>query len=302
MALREGSLTAAADRLGISPAAVGQRIRALEDFLGEDLLLRGRSGLSPTSLLAATVEDLRQAFDALGRVAEALDLQRAAEIHVVADADWADLWLLPRLPDFRLAYPNIRFCINGVGDAPMRLGMPDLRVTYGPGPGEVLYRDILLPVSGPDNLRRMSTFDPALPMEGMPLMHLREHRAEPDRPGWVEWFRTFGHREEGVDRGVTSPSARIAMEGVRNNVAFLVCGYSLFSTDLAEGSVVLPFPVADHLPAPHPYRLSLRHEAGARPQLHRFVTWLRAEAKATAQQILGLTKGAGGPSTEPPAI
>ena len=46
LAIRCGSLTGAADRLGITPAAVGQRIRALEDYLGTDLLLRGRSGLS----------------------------------------------------------------------------------------------------------------------------------------------------------------------------------------------------------------------------------------------------------------
>jgi len=36
LAVREGSLTAAAVKLGITPAAVGQRIRSLEDYLGVD--------------------------------------------------------------------------------------------------------------------------------------------------------------------------------------------------------------------------------------------------------------------------
>ena len=39
-AIRLGSLTAVANELGITPAAVGQRIRALEDYLGIDLLVR----------------------------------------------------------------------------------------------------------------------------------------------------------------------------------------------------------------------------------------------------------------------
>ena len=47
MAIRVGSLKGAADQLGITPAAVGQRIRSLENYLGTDLLMRGRSGLQP---------------------------------------------------------------------------------------------------------------------------------------------------------------------------------------------------------------------------------------------------------------
>ena len=89
LALREGSLTAAAARLGITPAAVGQRIRSLEEYLGTDLLLRGRSGLQPTAALEQALGDLQIAFTALERVTQVLDFQRVAEIHVVADPDWA---------------------------------------------------------------------------------------------------------------------------------------------------------------------------------------------------------------------
>lgn len=74
LAIRAGSLKAAARELGVTPAAVGQRIRALEDYLGTDLLLRGRSGLTPTPELNLVLDDLKQAFDALERVTEALDL------------------------------------------------------------------------------------------------------------------------------------------------------------------------------------------------------------------------------------
>ena len=42
LAVRTGSFKAAAETLGITPAAIGQRIRSLEDYLGTDLLVRGR--------------------------------------------------------------------------------------------------------------------------------------------------------------------------------------------------------------------------------------------------------------------
>jgi LysR family glycine cleavage system transcriptional activator len=131
LALREGSLQAAAARLSISPAALGQRVRALEDYLGTDLLVRGRSGLQPTAALTHAVDDLRDAFDALQRVADALEFARPSEIHVVADADWAELWLAPRLDTFRAQHRGIRFCINGAGDVPLRLGAPDIRIEVG---------------------------------------------------------------------------------------------------------------------------------------------------------------------------
>ena len=52
LALRTGSLKGAAGILAITPAAVGQRIKALEDYLGTELLVRGRAGLRATPALA----------------------------------------------------------------------------------------------------------------------------------------------------------------------------------------------------------------------------------------------------------
>lgn len=285
MAHREGSLKAAADRLGITPAAVGQRIRALEDYLGTDLLLRGRSGLTPTPDLDHALADLHQAFDALERVTERLDFGRISEIHIVADADWSELWLLPRLPQFRETHPSIRFCINGAGDIPLRLGAPDLRIVHGDGRGEPLLHDIAIPVTGPDNTRRLKGGDPIAQMEGMPLLHLKSHQNRTDHTGWVDWFEKFGHRETGQSRGVHYQNARLAMDAVRQNVGFFMCGLSLILQDLKDGTVVLPFPLSEHLTSPHPYRLQVRPDAANRPQVQRFVTWLRAEVKETARDI-----------------
>lgn len=285
MAIREGSLKLAAARLGITPAAVGQRIRALEDFLETDLLQRGRSGLVPTPALDMALADLRQGFAALERVTETLDFQRLSEIHIVAEPDWADLWLLPRLARFRRDHPNILFCVNGAGDVPLRIGTPDLRIVYGDDPGEMLFRDILVPVTGPDNTRRMIDLDPVLQMEGMPLLHLKSHRESSGHPGWVEWFKTFGHRKMGPDRGVHYQNARLALEAVRQNVGFLLCGLSLIEHDLERGTIVLPFPVSEHIVAPHPYRLRMREDGAPRPQLQTFIAWLRNEATASQRKI-----------------
>src|SRR5271154_6459699 len=64
LALRLGSLTKAADALSITPAAVGQRIKAIEDYLGLELVVRGRSGLQATPALSAALQHLHAALGA----------------------------------------------------------------------------------------------------------------------------------------------------------------------------------------------------------------------------------------------
>ena len=286
MALRTGSLKLAADELGITPAAVGQRIRALEDYLGTDLLVRGRSGLHPTPELSLALPDLRAAFAALDRVSTTLDFQRVSELHVVADPDWSELWLAPRLEAFRKMHPNILFCINGAGDVPMRLGAPDIRVEYGGlESGTPLFSDYLIPVCSPDNLRRIAGYDTEHEMEGMPLLHLEEHRSQEDRPGFLEWFQAFGTRRTGADRGPYYKRAAMALEAVRKDVGFLVCGISLIEKDLEKGSLVHPFPSHMGLPAPQPFRIEVSKKNAQRPQLRRFVEWLKKEAAESQDRI-----------------
>jgi DNA-binding transcriptional LysR family regulator len=150
LALRLGSLTKAADALSITPAAVGQRIKAIEDYLGLELVVRGRSGLQATPALSASLQHLHAAFKELERFSEVLDVQKGEEIHIAAPSDFVELWLAPRLPRFRQKHPRVLFCINGEGGVPYRVGRLDCSISFGPirsgGGSEVLFRDFLLPI------------------------------------------------------------------------------------------------------------------------------------------------------------
>ena len=298
MALREGALTLAADRLSITPAAVGQRIRALEDYLGLDLLVRGRSGLQATPELEAALPDLRMAFAALDRVSQSLNFERRAEVHIISDIGFAEQWLLPRLPLFRTLHPTLRFCINGTGDVPSRIGTPDLSIHYGDGPGTPLFTDVFLPVTAPDNLRRVADWNSVQVMEGMPLLHVKPVPDQPSMPGWVEWFERFGLRLTGQARGVHYSNMSLALSAARLNVGFVVTGLALVERDLRDASLVAPFAMDQHLPAPHPYRVRTSPNALNRPPIQRFMSWLTSEAHLTKETILRMT--APHPPTTPP--
>ena len=57
LSVRHASFTLAADELGITPAAVGQRVKVLEDYLGIELLVRGRRVSGPRRNCAARFPD-----------------------------------------------------------------------------------------------------------------------------------------------------------------------------------------------------------------------------------------------------
>ena len=168
------------------------------------------------------------------------------------------------------------------------MGAPDLRITYGENRGEPLLDDVIIPVTGPDNTRRIAGWDPAMQMEGMPLLHLRSQQDGAEHPGWVDWFEKFGHRKKGQSRGVHYQNARLAIDAVRENVGFFICGLSLLLQDVRNGTIVLPFPPSESLDAPQSYWLHVRPDAANRPQIQRFVAWLHAEANETAREIVAL--------------
>ena len=285
MALREGSLRAAAERLAITPAAVGQRIRALEDYLGMNLVARGRSGLVASPELDLALPDLRQAFAALERVTQTLNFERTTEVHIISDIGFADQWLIPRLDSFRALHPAIHFCVNGIGDVPSRIGSPDLQFGYGESVGEALFTDVFLPVTGPDNLRRVADWNPVHVMEGMPLLHVKPVADRPVPPGWVEWFESFGQRISGQSRGVHYSNMTLALDAARQNVGFLVTALGLVLEDLQAGRLVAPFPSKDHLRAAQPWRMRVSPALQARPQIQRLLGWIRSEAQATAESL-----------------
>jgi LysR family glycine cleavage system transcriptional activator len=297
LAMRTRSLKAAADLLAISPAAVGQRVKALEDYLGLELVVRGRTGLQPTAALAAALPHLSAAFRELEAAAAALDLQRAQEIHIAATPDFADLWLKPRLEAFRAGHPNIRFCVNGEGDAPMRLGAADCEIDFRPAgeAGELLFHDFVLPVSSPENTARIAPLPAAGRLEGFPLLHLDFYRDDPAVPDWPKWIAAASLVREAPQRGIRFLRISRVLDAVRANAGLTICGLALIAQELDDGRLSLPFPHSLGSWTSHAFKARFRAQPLVRPQVRRFRDWLLAESERTGEWLAGVA-GEGPPS------
>ena len=153
-AARAGSFAAVAQELGVSPTAISQHIRLLEDRCGKQVFLRRANGVELTD--AGRELFLRVAGAFSERTEAAAHLKTSASrpravLSVIASV--GELWLLPRLADLadragvRIIGENqnpIQFTDRGV----------DIRITYGAAacPGhmvEVLFRDRMGTVAAP---------------------------------------------------------------------------------------------------------------------------------------------------------
>jgi LysR family glycine cleavage system transcriptional activator len=137
-AARHLSFTRAADELAVTPAAVGQQIRALEDVLGVVLFRRTPRGLELTDEASAGLEALRVGFLHFEDAVRAMQAGQSSQVYTIAcPRDVFATWLAPRLAAFRAQNPDI--LINLVPDAAVDFTEAnlDLAVRWTEGPGDL---------------------------------------------------------------------------------------------------------------------------------------------------------------------
>ncbi len=138
-AARHLSFTRAADELAVTPAAVGQQIRALEDLLGVVLFRRTPKGLELTGEAMAGLDPLREGFLRFEEAVHAIQAGQSSHVYTIAvPRDFLGLWLAPRLAAFRRENPQVRYALVA-GDAEMDFTQAnlDLAIRFGEGPGEL---------------------------------------------------------------------------------------------------------------------------------------------------------------------
>ncbi|MGY6028521.1 LysR substrate-binding domain-containing protein [Phytobacter sp. AG2a] len=138
-AARHGSFTGAAQELGVTPAAIGQLVRSLEDWVGHPLLNRSRSGKERLTLVEEAQDalaDITQGLDKLEMGLNKLRGRRARSVVVITASQVLVMnWLMERLNRFSETHENIDLRLNvtekimdvyhGEADVGIRCGQGD---------------------------------------------------------------------------------------------------------------------------------------------------------------------------------
>lgn len=176
-AARHLSFTKAADELAVTPAAVGQQIRALEDTLGVVLFRRMTRNLELTPEAERALPALRAGFREFEDAVRVLqEGQSSRVLTIAAPRELMAKWLGPRLADYARQHSDIRFVIAAHDSGPdimpdFTQANLDLAIIFCTEPaeegvhGKPIGDETLVLVAGPsvDALRIGHPLDPEAP-------------------------------------------------------------------------------------------------------------------------------------------
>jgi LysR family glycine cleavage system transcriptional activator len=246
--VRHGSFTRAALELGITRAAVGHRIRRLEQQLGVMLLQGQQRGIVPTEAAQACLPEIHAAFADLRSATN--DLRRRSTysaLTVSVTPTLAAKWLMPRLAAFKADHPGIEVRISTSMHMVDFAHEPiDLAIRYGSGvwPGlrsdPLPMTDDIYPVCSPALLRGPAPLRHPHDLAAHTLLGVHYQRGE-----WRDWLGAagipFDVSRQWLRRTLIFDVAFMAIEAAIGGLG-VALGYAPFvEADIASGRLIAPF-------------------------------------------------------------
>lgn len=254
-AARHLSFAHAAAELGVTPAAVSQRVRALEQTLDLKLFVRHARAVELTAVGQSALDALSTGFDHLEKGYRQLSGAGASNRVVVStNPSFAARWVIPRLHRFQEAHPDISVRLDTTSDlVDFRAQAVDLAIRQGRGRypdlhSQLLLRDHALVVCHP-RLQAGLGRDQNSEWSGkLPLLHVDWDMETEAAPTWRRWCEF-----NGIERLDTNDGIRFSMEDLAVRAALAGLGYALVthvfvSDELAKGQLVPATPRAMDMP------------------------------------------------------
>lgn len=229
---RLGSYERAAGELHVTASAVGKRVAAVEDLLGQPLFNRQGKALALTAGGREYLEQVRSALALLAAMPQhRRATQRRRRLRVCAPPTFARLILVPELGSFTQAHDDIELEIAlSIPFLDINPGTADVEVRAGDAAteGDVLLDDVVLPMAAPALLARLPALKAPTDLRHAPLLRT------PIEP-WRPWFQAAG-----LDRPEPTEGPKLVDLGLTLEAA--LCGQgvvlgrpSLARQALAEG-------------------------------------------------------------------
>lgn len=283
---RHQSFSLAAQELNVTPAAVGQLVRTLEDWLGSPLFVRstsGRARLVTTEVAEQALPDIRAGLERLAVGLERLRSGSAGGVlTVTVSPAFAAKWLLPRIERFQAAWPEtdlrLDTSLKPVDFVAQRI---DVGVRYGRGlwPGlaaEKLMDEEVYPVCAPALLATATQQAPG-DLRGQVLIHDQSVDTSTGFASWQAWLRHAGVQGVPTDRGLRINNSAAVLQAAIDGQGVALARSVMAHDDLAAGRLVRLFPQV-RLESTLAYYVVYLPECIAQPKVAAFRDWLLREA------------------------
>ncbi len=291
---RHGSIRKAADELHVTPAAVSQQIKVLEDQLGQPLFHRLANGLAVTRSGQAGLRLVREGLATLENAAQLMAARRSADtLSVWTAPSFAAKWLMPRLHRFVDQRPGVDIRLSAstlliegerasgvIGGDDLRRHGVDVAIRFGQGryPGcrvDKLLPGAVVPLCSPKLMRGAKGLREPADLRNYTLLH--DDTAYEGRPDWATWLQLAGVTAVDASHGLRFNQCALALDAAAEGQGVALSLLPLAATDLAGGRLVVPFAPRIELDAAY-YLISLpTEEETEAPEIVAFRDWMLAE-------------------------
>ncbi|MNJ06465.1 Glycine cleavage system transcriptional activator [compost metagenome] len=283
-AARHLSFTRCAEELHITPGAVSQQIRQLEERLGFRLFLRRARGVELTAegqRLAQTVSEAYGSIDTELRRLDAGEIRGTLRLRSIPS--FLAKWLTPRLPRLQQRYPDIQLRLVAEDSSQaLHEGDFDLAIDLNDGsyPGmhsTPLLDEQIFPVCSPALLRGRPPLHGPADLAHYPLLHdITAWRGSSEFAEWEFYLQGIGAGGLDVRRGHTFNRNHLTIEAAIAGIGVAIARRTLLNDELERGALIVPFgsAIANHK------RYVLHYPPGglAHPGVRAVHDWLVEEA------------------------
>lgn len=286
---RHQSFSAAAKELNVTPAAVGQLVRTLENWLGTPLFHRGTSGkarLVVTEAAERSLPDIRAGFERLSIGVERMrENSSSGVLTVTVSPAFAAKWLLPRIERFHAAWPDTDVRLDTqLKTVDFLSQKTDIGVRYGAGhwPGltaEKLMEEEIFPVCSPQLKRSLDKFHSVAELANETLIHDLSMDGHTRFTTWTTWLQAAGIKDVSTERGMKINNSAAVLQAVIDGQGIALARSVMARDDLAAGRLIRLFTDIE-FDSPLAYYVVYRPECADLPRLKAFRDWLAAEAGA----------------------
>jgi LysR family glycine cleavage system transcriptional activator len=240
------SFASAAQELSITASAVSHSIQTLEEALGTLLFERARRGVVPTEDGARLYEVIRRSFGEIDdELRTILDRSSKQQVVTIQSApSFAAIWIMPRLPAFLRAHPEIDVRLWAVHQAPdfSNSGV-DVAVMYGrPTASAGVHAEPIsaheryLPVCSPKLVDGWTLPLPASDIENFYLI-----QNDVSLTSWDEWIARFAPQCGNPVRGLRLDRAFMTLSAAENGLGMCIESTVLVHDYVQQGRLVCPF-------------------------------------------------------------
>ena len=287
-AARLMSFSKAAEELNVTPAAVSQQIRALEDIVGVKLFRRLTRSLLLTDAGQAALPFMTEGLDQLAEGYRAMRRQDEAGVLTVSVGPTIGAkWLVPRLERFHARHPDIGIRVDAnVRVVDFRRDDVDVAIRYGAGvydslTSHCLMSEFVAPVCSPALLKGEQPLLQPADLRHHTLLHAQWRMQHAFAPNWRMWLLATGLKDVDADRGPQFSEDSLVVQAAIAGQGVALASRAVVSADIAAGLLVYPFGAPDGRGEGYGFYVVYPEADASRPKVRAFTEWVLAEANET---------------------